>query len=56
VAKKPEPIRVWETYNPKTGEARSGASGGSGFCLLNTMLLTAAPTALVALLVKGARR
>jgi hypothetical protein len=57
MAKKDEPIRMWETYNVKTGEYRAGVSGGgAGFCLLNTLLLLAAPTALVGLVVKRVRR
>jgi hypothetical protein len=43
---------------PRRGAVDVNVDDGSGcgFCLLNTMLLCAAPTALVALVVKVARR
>lgn len=58
MSKKPEkPVSSdWETYNVETGEYRSGGSTSGGFCLLNLSLMLTAPTALVALIVKGARR
>lgn len=37
--REPEPLRMWETYNPKTGEYREGSSGGSG-CGCPAMMLT----------------
>lgn len=61
--KPPEAVCVvsWRDKNGKihrnSGPSPFGEDGGGcGFCLLNTMLLAAAPTAVVALLVKRVRR
>lgn len=58
MSKKPDKrFNEWTTENVRTGEVRSGGSGGGcSPCLLNLSLLLAAPTAAVALVVKRVRR